>query len=136
MTFLPYVFLTYMPRVPSRHTYWASAGLALAVGVVFVQGLPRLADRRRVMAAAGAVIIIHNCGYLWTKKLGQYQERARATEELIAYSSRAKGPVRVRCFPYGDDIIFHCLEIRHGRGRGEIEVGPQVSDESYCFVPR
>jgi len=136
LTFLPYVFLTYMPRVPSRHTYWASAGLALVVGVIFLQGLARLSDRKRVLAAVAAVVVIHNCGYLWVRKLGQYQERARATEELIAYSSRTKGPVRVRCFPYGDDIVYHSLRVLHGRERDEIEVGAQVAGESYCFEPK
>lgn len=136
LTFLPYTFLTYMPRVPSRHTYWASAGLAMVVGAVFLQGVPRLSDRKRVLAAVAAAVIIHNCGYLWIKKLGQYQERARATEELIAYSRRARNGVRVRCFPYGDDIIYHSLDILQGRKRGEIEIGAQVAGEAYCFVPK
>ena len=135
LTFLPYVFLTYMPRVPSRHTYWASAGLALVVGAAFVKALPRLAGRRGVLVAVGAAMVLHNCIYLWTKKLGQYEERARSTEELLAFSRRSAGTVRVRCFPYGSDIVFYSLEIMQGRRRDEIELNPQTGGEAYCFVP-
>ncbi|MCC7233907.1 MAG: hypothetical protein IT163_01310 [Bryobacterales bacterium] len=135
LTFLPYVFLTYMPRVPSRHTYWASAGLALVVGAAFMKALPRLSDKRGLVVAVGAVIVLHNCLYLWTKKLGQYQERARSTEELLAYSRRTPGTVRVRCFPYGSDIVFYSLEIVEGRRREEIEVNPEAAGEAFCFEP-
>ncbi|MCC6293643.1 MAG: hypothetical protein IT164_13415 [Bryobacterales bacterium] len=135
LTFLPYVFLTYMPRVPSRHTYWASAGLALVVGAAFVKALPRLTGRRGVLVAVGAAMVLHNCIYLWTKKLGQYEERARSTEELLAYSRRTAGTVRVRCFPYGSDIVFYSLEIMQGRRREEIELNAEAGGEAYCFVP-
>jgi len=136
VTFLPYVFLTYMPRVPSRHTYWASAGLALVVGAALFKGLPRLTDRRVVLAVVATAIIAHNCSYLWFKKLGQYRERARSTEELIEFSRRTAGVVRVRCFPYGDDIAFYSLEIVHGRDRSQIEIDPRAAGDSFCFVPR
>lgn len=135
-TFLPYVFLTYMPRVPSRHTYWASAGLSLIVGAALVQALPRLTDRRVVLAGVAAAIVAHNVGYLWIKKLGQYQERARATEELIQFSRRSSGPVRVRCFPYGSDIVFYAMEIVENRKRSEIDLDPRTPGEAYCFVAR
>ena len=36
-TMLPYSFLTYMPFVPSRHTYLASAGVAFIVAAAFVR---------------------------------------------------------------------------------------------------
>ena len=50
ITFLPYAFLTYMPRVPSRHTYFASAGLALVVAAgILACRVPRIV--RRVPAA-------------------------------------------------------------------------------------
>lgn len=135
-TFLPYVFLTYMPRVPSRHTYWASAGLALVVGAALVQCLPRLTDRKVVLAGVAAAMILHNCGYLWMKKLGQYQERARPTEELIEFSRRSPNPVRVRCFPYGSDIVFYALEIVGHRDASQVEIDPLAEGDAYCFVPR
>jgi hypothetical protein len=135
-TFLPYVFLTYMPRVPSRHTYWPSVGLAFIVGAAFIQGLPRLADRKVVLAGVAAAMIAHNCGYLWTKKLGQYQERARPTEELLAFSRNNPGPIRVRCFPYGPDIIYHALEIAGNRPPDQVVVDSRPGDDAFCFVPR
>lgn len=42
LALLPYVFLTYQTRVPSRHTYLASAGLAMLAGAA----LHRLAGAR------------------------------------------------------------------------------------------
>ena len=136
ITFLPYVFLTYMPRVPSRHTYWASAGLSLIVGAAIVQGLPRLTDRRVVLAGVAAAIIAHNCSYLWIKKLGQYRERARPTEELLEFSRRSPDPVRVRCFPYGSDIVFYSLEIAGHRQRSQVEIDPHTAGQAYCFSAR
>ncbi len=136
IAFLPYVFLTYMPRVPSRHTYWASAGLAVVVGAAFVQGLPRLTDRRVVLAGVAAAMVAHNCGYLWIRKLEQYRERARSTEELIQFSRKSPGAVRVRCFPYGSDIVYYALEIVEHRRRSEIVIDPQASGDAYCFVAR
>ena len=44
---LPYSFLTYMPRVPSRHTYLASAGLALIAAAGFWAIWERVRSRRR-----------------------------------------------------------------------------------------
>ena len=40
-----------------------------------------------------------NIGYLWTKKRGQYLERARPTEQLIEAAAKTDGPVYVECFP-------------------------------------
>ena len=79
---VPYSFLTYMNRVPSRHTYLASVGLSM----LFATAIAALADRRKYRAIAGgliAVAFVHNCGYLWTKKQVQYERRAQATEELV-----------------------------------------------------
>jgi hypothetical protein len=97
LALVPYSFITYMHRVPSRHTYLASAGLALLVGAGFVA----LRDRvglRWALAAASLVIAV-NVGILWTKKRQQFLERAAPTERLIALARKVNGPIYMRCFP-------------------------------------
>ena len=43
ITLLPYSLLTYIPYVPSRHTYLAGAGLALLVALGSMKAAQRLA---------------------------------------------------------------------------------------------
>ncbi len=97
IAFLPYCFLTYSTAVPSRQTYLASAGLAILAGIAF----ERLASKRSrtVAASVAAVILIHNCGILWTKKRNQFLERAAPTEELLRRARNTSGLIEVRCFP-------------------------------------
>jgi hypothetical protein len=111
-TLLPYSFLTYMPRVPSRHTYFASAGLALVVGAAFVTLRDRCRRRPWLPAALAAVVVAQQCVYIWTRKQGQFLERAAATEQLlrVAHQQR-KGVLRVRCFPYDRSIAEAALEV-------------------------
>ena len=97
LALVPYSFITYMHRVPSRHTYLASAGLALLVGAGFVA----LRDRvglRWALAAASLVIAV-NVEILWTKKRQQFLEPAAPTERLIALARKVNGPIYMRCFP-------------------------------------
>jgi hypothetical protein len=116
VTFLPYSFLTYMPRVPSRHTYFASAGLALIVGAwLWTMWERRGPGRRWAVGALAAVIVIHNCGYIWTRKHRQFTERARPTVRLIEYGRTVGGPVPVRCFPYAMVLAELALDIELGK---------------------
>jgi hypothetical protein len=111
-TFLPYSFLMYMPRVPSRHTYFASVGLALIVGAwLWTLWERRGPGRRWVVGALAAVIVIHNCGYIWTRKHRQFAERAAPTELLLEYARKVAGPVPVHCFPYPMVIAELALDI-------------------------
>jgi hypothetical protein len=119
ITFLPYSFLTYMPRVPSRHTYFASAGLALIVAAGFLA----VRDRFRqpwVPIALAAVIVLHNCGYLWIRKQAQYLERAAPTEQLIKFARQTNGPVYVHCFPYSRWIAEAAVEVGAGKPHGTV----------------
>lgn len=101
ISFVPYMFLLYMTRVPSRQTYLASAGLALIVGAALAQLWTKVRTRQGTAAFAALVLVMcaANIGYLWTKKRGQYLERARPTEQLIEAAAKANGPVYVECFP-------------------------------------
>ncbi|MBI3679135.1 MAG: hypothetical protein HY235_01820 [Acidobacteria bacterium] len=113
ITLTPYSFLTYMTRVPSRHTYMASAGLALLVAVAILH----FERRRWIGAAIGALLVAHNCGYVWIYKQRQYVARAAPTEALIRVVSQADGPVFVESFPYSRSIAEYTVELMTGKPR-------------------
>ncbi len=116
ITLLPYSFLKYMPRVPSRHTYFASAGLSLVVAAGFLCVRERLGVSRRWAAyAVAAVVVLHNGGYLWTRKYAQYVERAAPTEALIRMARQTRGPIYMHCFPYDPSVATLAVEIETGR---------------------
>jgi 4-amino-4-deoxy-L-arabinose transferase-like glycosyltransferase len=134
---LPYSFLTYMDRVPSRHTYLASAGIAILMGCAW-QTLERvsLMNRPALTALAVAVILIHNLGYLWTKKFDQYLRRVEPTERFLRYAARTTGPVRIECAPYGYEVFRHAANIRLGWSYDQVlgphEAPPQGEAKNYC----
>ncbi len=110
---LPYSFLTYMPRIPSRHTYLATAGLAWVVACGFMVFRQRFQSMRWPVYALGTVIVLHNCGYIWFWKQAQYEERAEPTEALVELA-RAGEPVRIECFPYNEGAARLAVEMRLG----------------------
>jgi hypothetical protein len=100
LSLVPYSFLIYATRIPSRQVYLASAGLALVVGLALTELQSRYWRRWPVLiAGVCAVILLQNVGYLWTKKRSQFLERAAPTEQLIALARRTQGPIFVECFP-------------------------------------
>lgn len=109
ISLFPYSFLTYMNRVPSRHTYLASVGLCLLVGVAILSVADHL--KRPWTIALITVIIMHNCAYLWTKKQAQYERRAEATEDLLRAYRDNPAPIRIECFPYSRWIARYAVEI-------------------------
>lgn len=118
LTLLPYSFLTYMTRVPSRHTYLASAGLALLVGYAFRQVLLRFQQTRRwVPAFLGVALVLHNCLYLWIYKHEQYVKRAAPTERLIGVASATDGPLYIEAFPYDRSVAEYAIELATGKPR-------------------
>ncbi len=130
---LPYSFLTYMDRVPSRHLYLASAGLAIVVGAAFAA-----LDHRRLALTLATLAILHNCGYLWFRKFGQFAARAEPTEQLIDRVRRTSGPVWVRCFPFNDGIAVHAVAIATGAS-DRLRFGsepPEGPFEEFCVRGR
>ena len=123
---LPYVFLTYSSRIPSRQFYLASAGVALVVGFAMAE----LRARRAVVITVCAVVIAQNVGYLWIKKRRQFLQRAEPTQELIAYAKRIKGPVTIRCFPRAPLIAEEA--VRLGAGRSDI-VWDGKAPQGFCY---
>jgi len=109
---IPYSFLTYMHRIPSRQVYLASAGLAMLVGLAMAHLLNL---NRRIAMAVGAVIVLHNAGYLWTRKHEQFLERAAPTEALISLARKTEGPIWVRCFPGPRIVAEQAVRLATGR---------------------
>lgn len=86
---LPYSFLTYTDRVPSRHHYAAGLAVALLIGLAFWHGRRRWL--RGLTGLAVLVFVLHNWGYLWTYKKQQFWQRA---EPLEAYLRQADTELR------------------------------------------
>ncbi|HTS64152.1 MAG TPA: hypothetical protein VMH28_19150 [Candidatus Acidoferrales bacterium] len=96
---LPYSFLAYSTRIPSRQTYLASAGLAWLFGLAAAQWRDAWPLRRGLLNAVLALALAHNTVYLWTRKAAQFRERAAPTDQLVALARRTRAPIRVECFP-------------------------------------
>jgi hypothetical protein len=105
---VPYSFLTYQTAIPSRQTYLASAGLAWLVGQAFALLPPR---PRLVPAVVVLLVLANNLGALWIRKRTQFLERARPTQELIAFARATTGPFRVQCFPQSEIIAREAVHL-------------------------
>lgn len=107
LTLLPYSFLTYMPRVPSRHTYLAAFGLSLIVGAAFLELWRRMSARRLywVPAAVGVVFLIHEAAYFSVFKYGQFRLRAQPTEMLSDILASPRRSVYIKCFPFSTGLV-------------------------------
>jgi hypothetical protein len=94
----PYSFLTYMPRIPSRHHYIASVGIALLIAAGF---WAMVAARRRAPAIAAILAVAfmgHNWAYLWISKLPQFQERGALIEGFVGFvAENPSVPVSIAC---------------------------------------
>jgi hypothetical protein len=98
--FIPYMFVDYMRRIPSRQTYLASAGLAWLVGAAIVIMKERCTKNYKWAPPVILLLILsHNVAYLWTKKRQQFLERAQPTELLLSLARSVDGPIFVKCFP-------------------------------------
>ncbi len=143
IAFLPYSFLTYMPFVPSRHTYFASAGLALMVAAGFLALADRMRGLRWAPATIAAVIVLHNAGYVWTKKQAQYRQRAEPIQAVIRAARSTNGPVYLRDFPYPFPAAVAAVVIEAGKpadavrqwgGKGILRTGACLDFERQPFA--
>jgi hypothetical protein len=137
----PYSFLLYSTRIPSRQTYLASAGLAMLVGLAMAHWQVRSASRRGLVAAVTAVVVLHNVGYLWTKKRSQFLERAAPTEQLIALARRTPAPIWVRCFPRNRFIAEQAVHLGAGYTPedliwDEAEAAQRHANAVFCYQER
>jgi hypothetical protein len=121
VTLLPYCFLLYWKRVPSRQFYLPSLGVAWIVAAAILTLRERFPGARRgLTAAVVAVMLLTNIGTLWTRKRRQFLERAQPTEQLIALARRSTGPIYVRCFPR--DRVIAEQAVRVGASRPETDL--------------
>ena len=131
---VPYCFLTYSRQIPSRQTYLASAGLALAFGMVF----DRILKHRKLALAIAAVVLVHNLSILWVKKRAQMARRAEPTEQLIWLARQTQGPILMRCFPRPGLIATEAVRLAAGRPPSflvwnETEATERPVAFEYCF---
>ncbi len=95
---MPYAFLTYMPRIPSRHHYLASGGMALLTGLAALLLLAKVKRPRVVASALAAALFLHNALYLWLYKRPQFVQRAEVTEGLLRMvAANPREKVLLRC---------------------------------------
>lgn len=83
ITLLPFIFVTYMNHVPSRHTYVPAMGLVWALAVQLSS-----LDRARLRQAFVVAFIAVNIGYIWLVKDAQFVERAAPTVRLLEWLRR------------------------------------------------
>jgi hypothetical protein len=139
LTLLPFCFLTYMPRIPSRHTYLASAGLGLLIAAFFFAVLQRTAGRRWIPAAVAALIVTHQAGYVLFVKHRQYVERAEPTEALLRFAKQVSGPIYIHCFPYGLYAAQTVLEVGIGKDAPALVFDPDPATATpalFCLGDR
>jgi hypothetical protein len=140
LALLPYSFLLYMHRVPSRQTYLASLGLAWIVGAGFWALQSRMRLHRHAMVAAVVVLVLAaNIGYLWTKKRHQFLERAAPVEALIALAHKTPGPIYMRCYPDPQMIYEAALRIRLGKAAPALiwdSAGNRAAVADFCWDRR
>lgn len=132
---LPYSFLTYSARIPSRQLYLASAGLSLVAGVA----IDTVEQKRRAFAAlVCAALLLHNIGYLWTRKRAQFLARAEPTEQLIAFGKSRPGPIFVECFPRPGLIAQEALHLGAGKQENEViwdeETARARGAATFCYA--
>lgn len=130
VTLAPYSFVAYQPRVPSRHVYLASVGLAMLLSLALVK-MPQ----RRLAYGMLAAYLAFNAGYIWFYKHDQFVARAMVTEQVVE-DARAlverygERPLQVTCFPLGPELAS--IAVNEHLGLPEEWVAVQYSPNPKC----
>ena len=137
---VPYSFLTYSTQIPSRQTYLAGVGLVMLFGLA-VDCLAKAGLSRRWVAGLLIVVVVHNVGYLWTRKRRQFLERAEPTERLIRLARQTTGPIWVQCFPRPGYIAQEAVHLAAGRSPSDIvwtaeEASARGAVTTFCYPDR
>lgn len=88
---VPYSFLTYMPRIPSRHHYVASVGMALIISAAFQEFIGRRRRPALIAALLASAFLAHNWTYLWISKKPQFEWRASLIEGFVNFVAEQPG---------------------------------------------
>ncbi len=131
----PYSFVAYQPRVPSRHVYLASLGVAILLALAY----QFLLVRRRVAIGLVLAYMVFNTSYIWFYKHDQFVERGEVTEHLIRdakliTAEHSQGPLQVSCFPLSPEIASIALAKHLGLDESQIAV--ERSRDSSCGPSR
>jgi len=135
ITLIPYSFLTYMPRIPSRHHYLAAVGVSLILALAATTLKERI-ERRWIIGLCALLIGVHHISYLWAVKYPQFRERSEPIEALLQYMRREQGrPVVIRCFPYSIGEARKAVMIRLGEPEANLILDTTSSNAdlpSFC----
>lgn len=114
-----------MPRVPSRHHYVASLGMALVVSVAFWL-IMRIAKRREIWAVVLPVaFLVHQWTYLWSVKREQFDDRARPIEMLLdVVRVNPSAPIHFRCGEFLNQEARRAIRYRLGPIEPNISMDP------------
>lgn len=131
ITLAPYSFVAYQPRVPSRHVYLASLGVAILLSLA----CQFLFARRRLAIAVILAYMFFNTGYLWYFKHDQFVARGEVTEQLIRsarsiVAEHGQRPLQVSCFPLAQELASIMLAKHLGMEESQIAV--ERSRDSSC----
>ncbi len=130
ITLAPYSFVAYQPRVPSRHVYLASVGLALLLSLALMK-IPQ----RRLANGLLAAYLAFNAGYIWFYKHDQFVARAQVTEQVVAdaralVEKHGERPLQVTCFPLGPELAS--IAVNEHLGLPEEWVAVHYSPDPKC----
>lgn len=125
----PNCFLSYMNRVPSRHTYLASVGLAMLVGVA----ANRLSKSRKpkLLILFATLALLINIEIIWVKKTSQFRERAEPSELLRQAAKQSAGPVEIDCTNLEQIVAAAAVE---SRGKQATFPNGIMQSTQHCFV--
>jgi hypothetical protein len=130
---LPYSFLTYMPRVPSRHQYLAAVGSSLILALAAVTLQERI-GKRWIIGLFALLIGVHHVSYLWAAKYSQFRERAEPIEALLQYMRREqKRPVVIRCFPFSFGEARRAVVMRLGEPETSLILDTESGNAGLSF---
>jgi hypothetical protein len=137
ITLLPYSFLTYMPRVPSRHHYLAAVGCSLIMALSAATLQERI-GKRWVIGLCALLIGAHHISYLWTIKYQQFRERSEPIEALLRFMQREqRRPVVIQCFPHSFEEARRAIELRIGEPKESLILDTASSNPDLpSFCPR
>lgn len=126
----PYMFLTYMPRIPSRHHYIASVGMALLVAVAFGALVQWRQATAHWVVLLAMTFIGHNWIYLWVSKLPQFEQRAALIEDFVGFVAEKPGsPVANGCSDLNSGEARNAIRMRLGLDPAALlpdHAGPEV----------
>jgi len=135
-----YCFLTSSTEIPSRQTYLATVGLVFLFGLAIAH-LRETGVSPKLVTAILVVMVLHNAGYLWTKKRGQFLRRAEPTRQLIKLARETNGPIWVRCFPRTSYIAKEAVHVAAGRPASDLVWSASEAEQRkaavvFCYQER